>query len=107
MSGDRRNRQRATATNARAKTISAAISSNTSPNSAPKSMSLLKPVFAQPWGVSFARDCIQAGVMKRGHQQPPIGRHHQRGEYAGRIAAALGLNERGEHYAKAGGDQDY
>ena len=71
--GERRNRQRATATNARAKAISAAISSNTSPKSAPNSMSLLKPVLAQPWGVSFARDCIQAGVMKRGHQHPPIG----------------------------------
>ena len=56
-----------------AKPMRANISGTTALKSAPKSINLLKPVVAQPWGVILARACIHLGRINRGHQQPPRG----------------------------------
>ena len=59
--------------NTTAKPMRANISGTTAPKSALKSINLLKPVVAQPWGVILARACIHLGRIKRNHQQPPSG----------------------------------
>ena len=73
--------------NTAAKPTKANISGTTALKSAPKTINLLKPVFAQPWGVILAMNCIHLGTMKRGHQQPPRGASAR--EVSVAIASAL------------------
>ena len=68
-----RNLITATIRNATVNPARASISGTAELKSPPKTIILLKPVVAQPCGVSKASVCIQRGVMKSGHQQPPIG----------------------------------
>lgn len=68
-----RKRNTAMMPNTTAKPMRANISGTVALKSAPKTINLLKPVVAQPWGVSLAMNCIHSGRMKNGHQQPPRG----------------------------------
>lgn len=73
--------------NTAAKPTRTNISGTTALKSAPKTINLLKPVFAQPWGVILAMNCIHSGTVKRGHQQPPSGASAR--EVSTAIASAL------------------
>ena len=94
-----RKRHMAMMPNNAAKPMRANISGITALKSAPKSINLLKPVVAQPWGVILARVCIHLGRIKRGHQQPPRGASTNEASTAIE-PTALGLDQGSQHDAK-------